>query len=247
MGENLLGAGAGSATWDLFLGSVIKGGHVNSKSLPGPAKQRRFADPLARGCCRSGRHRLTYCRQKARTLRAPEPSATRSHHRRELRYHTASPAGLRCLRRRAAAQGHLRCLRFPRRRAAPAAKGSALCARRFGRAGSKFRTQALNYRLLKKSVRFRNERVRRGIFCQGRVVREEWTSGLGHFRFLFRPLDTLRPSEPRACRPSEPRACRPSEPRACRPSEPRAWAGGRCCRRPWRTRTRRGLCRGRAP
>ena len=34
MGENLLGAAAGSATRDLFLPCVIKGGYVNSKSLP---------------------------------------------------------------------------------------------------------------------------------------------------------------------------------------------------------------------
>jgi hypothetical protein len=34
LGENLLGAAAGSATWDLFLRCVIKGGYVNSKSLP---------------------------------------------------------------------------------------------------------------------------------------------------------------------------------------------------------------------
>ena len=36
-------------------------------------------------------------------------------------------------------------------------------------------------------------------------------------------------------------------PDALRPSGPGAWAGGRCCRRPWRRRRRRGPWRGRAP
>jgi hypothetical protein len=78
-------------------------------------------------------------------------------------------------------------------------------------------------RLLKGSLRVRERESRRGIFRLGRVHSEEWASAMNHFRLLFMLQDTLRPSEPEA------------------------WAGEQDRRRQCRRRTRRGLCRCRAP
>jgi hypothetical protein len=76
--------------------------------------------------------------------------------------------------------------------------------------------------LLKKSQRVREGVGRRGIFCLGWVHCQESASAMNHFRFLFTPLDTLRPPEPEA------------------------WAGEQGCERQERRRRRRAPWRGRA-
>src|SRR5271165_7116827 len=86
-----------------------------------------------------------------------------------------------------------------------------------------YRLENRSSRLLKNSLRLGKKVGRGQIFRFGRVHPEKWASALGHFRFLFTPLDTLRPSKPRA------------------------WAGELDCRRRRRRRTRRGPCRCRAP
>src|SRR6202043_166071 len=103
----------------------------------------------------------------------------------------------------------------------PGSGQSTTCRPKISKPGSNRRSSAS--RLLKKSLRFRKKGGGREIFRLGWVHPEEWALALGHFRFLFTPLDTLRPSEPGA------------------------WAGEQGCRRQRRRRTRRGPCRGRAP